>query len=121
MITWTLFASLLYLTECNNDEVDAGRQMRDRFASVPQSMPYTLILLSGDYPLINFSFYGKVVNFFMIIVAQAVVAIPTAITISSFTNVVFQLEASKPVGNDLSGIEPQTASISTVGDPSRRG
>ena len=65
-----------------------ARDCRDRFSSVPSAMSYTLIFLSGDYPLTEFTPLGKLVNFFMIIVAQAVVAIPTAITISSFTDLV---------------------------------
>jgi len=34
--------------------------LNQRFKDVPSAMPYTLILLSGDYPLLDFTFWGKV-------------------------------------------------------------
>ena len=34
--------------------------MAERFASVPAALPYTLILLTGDYPLIDFTMAAKV-------------------------------------------------------------
>ena len=69
-LTWIVFASLLYITESQSNLEDAGRPMSERFADVPTAMSYTLILLSGDYPLIEFTPAGKVVNFFMILCAQ---------------------------------------------------
>ena len=57
-VLWIIFATLLYLCEedhseeiCNDDET-----MAERFKNVPNAMQYTMILLTGDYPLINFRY-----------------------------------------------------------------
>jgi hypothetical protein len=86
-VAWLIFATLLYLTERHNDvpDPDDGLRMSERWRNIPNSLSYTLILLSGDYPLTQFTPAGKVVNFVMIICAQAVVAIPTAIIVAGFT------------------------------------
>jgi hypothetical protein len=83
-VAWIIFSALLYLTEHNNQEEDAGNIMADRFKNIPNALSYTLILLSGDYPLTGFTWPGRAVNLVMVIIAQAVVAIPTAITVAGF-------------------------------------
>lgn len=90
-VAWIIFASLLYLTEQDNHEEDAGYSMAKRFKNIPNSLSYTLILLSGDYPLTGFTWPGRAVNFVMVVIAQAVVAIPTAITVAGFMK---QIEAN---------------------------
>ena len=41
---------------------DAGQEMSQRFSSVPNALSYTFILLSGDYPLVEFTFWGRMVR-----------------------------------------------------------
>ena len=50
-VAWIIFSALLYLTENDNQAEDAGNIMASRFKNIPNSLSYTLILLSGDYPL----------------------------------------------------------------------
>tara|TARA_B100000519_G_C13798528_1_gene230004 strand:- start:72 stop:305 length:234 start_codon:yes stop_codon:yes gene_type:complete len=47
-VAWIIFATLLYLTEHNSTEEDNGLEMGQRFKNIPNSLSYTLILLSGD-------------------------------------------------------------------------
>ena len=96
-VAWIIFSALLYLTEKNNLEEDAGNIMANRFKNIPNSLSYTLILLSGDYPLTAFTWPGRAVNLVMVVVAQAVVAIPTAITVAGFMK---QIEANSGGDDD---------------------
>jgi hypothetical protein len=57
-----------------------------RFASVPKAMPYTLILLTGDYPMVDFSLPAKAVLFFSLLVAVSVVAVPSGIIANGFVD-----------------------------------
>lgn len=106
-VTWIVFASLLYITENKNTTEDADRPEGERFADVPTALSYTLILLSGDYPLIEFTWPGRLVNFFMIICAQAIVGIPTAITIAGFQTIVQEARDAKRAALELAGTPEQ--------------
>lgn len=46
-VTWVIFTALLYLCEHDSTTEDADREMGQRFADMPSSFSYTLILLSG--------------------------------------------------------------------------
>lgn len=96
-VAWIIFSALLYLTEHKNQAEDAGNTMAARFKNIPNSMSYTLILLSGDYPLTGFTWPGRAVNLVMVVIAQAVVAIPTAITVAGFMK---QIEADSKGDDD---------------------
>jgi len=56
-----------------------------RFADVPSAMPYTLVLLSGDYPLLDFTLCGRATCFLMCLFAVSVVSVPSSIIASGFT------------------------------------
>ena len=57
---WFIAAFLLSLTErWNPDEPE----MRERFRSTLTSMPYTLVHLTGDYPLVDYTVPAKCVHF----------------------------------------------------------
>eukprot|EP00971_Amphidinium_carterae_P223916 4443043-Amphidinium_carterae.1 len=54
---WFLASALLSFTErWNTDD-----EQRERFGSVLSAMPFTLVHLTGDYPLIDYSAPSKVV------------------------------------------------------------
>ena len=38
------------------------RPMGERFQNVPNALSYTFVLLSGDYPIVNFTFLGPSQN-----------------------------------------------------------
>lgn len=130
-VFWIIFASLLYLTEkddqaCTNpDPSDSYPQSDDawvessvgwkwpatqavcasnglqstRFQNVPNAMTFTMFLLTGDYPLTDFSFWGKAVNFFMILFAVSMVAIPSGLLASGFQEVIEE-DAEKRAARD---------------------
>jgi voltage-gated potassium channel len=84
---WTLvFATLLHTTEKDNQETQAiGKvTMAHRFRSVPSSLFYTFIHLTGDYPLYKYTMWGRLVNVLMILVGQVLVGLPIGILIDGF-------------------------------------
>lgn len=81
---WLIFATLLWLTERNDDtRVDALKQ-RQRYSSVVSALPYTLVHLTGDYPLIDYTLPARILLFFALIGAVGVVAVPTGLLASGF-------------------------------------
>jgi len=113
--------TLLYLTErdnyvCTNLDDDTqkclGPTMAERFASVPMALPYTLILLTGDYPLVDFTFWGRCVNFFMVVFGVGICAIPSSAIASGFVDLVNH--DSDESGSDNSGSDD---SGKVKGDP----
>ena len=44
-ICWLVFSTLLYLTESDNNDEDAGMEMGKRFEDVPNSLQYSAIFL----------------------------------------------------------------------------
>lgn len=95
---WILFAALLFLCEHKDgwnsiDNVplygcDENCSMVDRFQNFFDSMVYTGIHLTGDYPIITYSWPARFVNFFMVIAAVGVVSIPSGLIASGFVQIV---------------------------------
>ena len=95
---WILFSALQYLTEYQdvsnfiNPVPDYGCNdnctMSDRFSSVVATATYTLVHLTGDYPIVTYSLWGRIVCFFMVLVAVGVVSIPSGLIASGFAQVV---------------------------------
>ena len=96
---WILFAAALYVCE-HDDTANAidpvpkygcrttECTMSDRFQNFFDSMVYTGIHLTGDYPIITYSWPGRVVNFFMVIAAVGIVSIPSGLIASGFVEIV---------------------------------
>ena len=74
---WIIFAGLMYLTEYQDsfnaldDPVplygcDADCTMMDRFQNFFDSMIYTGVHLTGDYPITTYTWPARFVNFFMV-------------------------------------------------------
>eukprot|EP00933_Yihiella_yeosuensis_P042821 TRINITY_DN37486_c0_g1_i1.p1 TRINITY_DN37486_c0_g1~~TRINITY_DN37486_c0_g1_i1.p1 ORF type:complete len:431 (-),score=73.90 TRINITY_DN37486_c0_g1_i1:131-1258(-) len=59
--------------------------MAERYGTMPSAMPYTLVHLTGDYPLIDYDFPAKCVLFFALLFAVGVVSVPTGLLASGFT------------------------------------
>ena len=95
---WILFAGAMFLCEHNDslDEIDnlpaygclGNCTMQDRFENFFDSMVYTGVHLTGDYPIIEYSWPGRFVNFFMVIAAVGVVSIPSGLIASGFVEIV---------------------------------
>ena len=67
-ILWLIFASLLYL--CMHDaaayrSVSSSSVTQDeRYQNVLSALPFTLIHLTGDFPLVDYDFWAKATLFF---------------------------------------------------------
>ena len=95
---WVIFSGLLYLTEYQDytneiDEVpvygcDEDCSMADRFTNYFASAIYTGIHLTGDYPIITYSCWARLTCFVMVICAVGVVAIPSGLVASGFSDIV---------------------------------
>lgn len=95
---WILFASALFFCEHKDyrNEIDPvpfygcdeDCTMSDRFQNFFDSMVYTGIHLTGDYPIITYSWPARFVNFFMVIAAVGVVSIPSGVIASGFVEIV---------------------------------
>mmetsp|Transcript_19398 Transcript_19398/g.29540 ORF Transcript_19398/g.29540 Transcript_19398/m.29540 type:complete len:1247 (-) Transcript_19398:127-3867(-) len=98
---WVIFAGLLYLTE-NKDysneidnvpfeptySCDSDCTMSDRFQNFFDSMFYTGVHLTGDYPITTYTWPARFVNFFMVIAAVGVVSIPSGLLANGFMEIV---------------------------------
>lgn len=57
------------------DPSDNGITQAMRYKDVPTALSYTLIHLSGDYPLLDYSLTGKFICFLMCLFAASVVQV----------------------------------------------
>eukprot|EP01134_Creolimax_fragrantissima_P007328 CFRG7328T1 len=89
VVVWVFFSTLLYL--CERDDILSTVDYlseSQRFDSVPHSLPYTFVLLTGDYPLTEFNIWGKLTCTAMIVVAVGLVAIPSGAIAAGFADLV---------------------------------
>lgn len=112
---WIIFAGALYLAEYHDtsmeiDEVplygcDEDCTMSDRFQNYFASFVYTGVHLTGDYPITEYDWFGRIICFFMVIVAVGVVSIPSGIIADGFTEIVESKTSSggEPKDGDNSG------------------
>lgn len=110
MTLWILFAALIYLFEYDDTVNDIDPvplygcvedcTMYDRFQNFFDSMVYTGIHLTGDYPIITYTWPARFVNFFMVISAVGVVSIPSALIASGFVEIVQSKTKARQSGQD---------------------
>lgn len=95
---WIIFAALLIVTE-NQDQVNAidavpayccdeDCTMVNRFRTYFDSLDYTGMPLTGDYPIITYSLAARCLNFFMVIAAVGVVSVPSGLIANGFAEIV---------------------------------
>lgn len=92
-----IFAALMYTVETNDtaqgiDDMPeqgctTGCTEATRYNSGFAAFPFTLIHLTGDFPIIEYSPAGRVVCFIMIIIAVGLFAIPAALLADGFVTV----------------------------------
>lgn len=58
LLIWIFFATCLYFSERNSHD----EEMRDNYKTIPHSMWITLLNLSGESPLAQYSIWGKIVT-----------------------------------------------------------
>ena len=95
---WILFSGFMYLAEYKDTSMDIDNlplygcyencTMSDRYENFFKSIPLTGIHLTGDFPMVEYDWVGRVVCFFMVIAAVGVVSIPSGIIASGFTEIV---------------------------------
>ncbi len=109
---WILFAALMFLFENKDSENDidpvpkygcySDCTMTDRFQNYFDSLVYTGIHLTGDYPITTYSWPARFVCFFMVIAAVGVVSIPSGLIASGFVEIVQSrnktLQGEAPLG-----------------------
>eukprot|EP00936_MAST-01D_sp_MAST-1D-sp1_P001188 g1188.t1 len=90
-VLWLIFASILYLCMHNAPAYQHAPNgtvtQDDRYESVPSALSFTLIHLSGDFPLVDYDFWAKVTLFFGCIFAVGVVAVPSGLLADGFSDV----------------------------------
>eukprot|EP00434_Breviolum_minutum_P004355 symbB.v1.2.003836.t1/scaffold216.1/size293228/21 len=80
---WLIFSALMWLTERHDKTEVDDLTMAQRYGTMFSAMPYTLVHLTGDYPLIDYDFPAKCVLFLALLFA--VVSVPTGLLASGFT------------------------------------
>jgi hypothetical protein len=92
-----IFNALMFLAEFNDSSDMIGTlplygcencTEANRYSSAIASLPIVMIHLTGDYPIVQYNIYGRVVCFFMVVFAAGVVGIPTGIIADGFKEVV---------------------------------
>jgi hypothetical protein len=83
-----VFATLLHYTERDNPVKVGGLTYAERYVDVPHALFYTALHLTGDYPLYQYTGWGRVVCFAMIVTAAGIVGIPTGAIAQGFQELV---------------------------------
>lgn len=86
-VVWVLMASLMHFAEENHDyEVDDMTQA-ERFESVPSSLWYTGVLMTGDMPMIDFTIVAKFLVVAIIVFSLGLMALPAGVLSAGFADV----------------------------------
>lgn len=78
-----LFNECLYFSE-RTDEAEGEDK---RFRSALSALQYSSVLMTGDYPIVDFSISGKIACSVAVIVAVGVVAVPASIIAAAFVEI----------------------------------
>lgn len=77
-VTWIVCSTVLHILEINNPALGT------HFQSIPQAMFIVIVMLTGEYPVADFTPAGQVIAGFIAVAAVAIFAVPSAIFASSF-------------------------------------
>lgn len=78
MVVWVLVSTLMYETQQGRDELDG------HYDSIVNAMWYTLLMLTTEYPDVDFNGTGRVISMVMGLMAVGLVGVPTGIVIEGF-------------------------------------
>lgn len=78
LLIWVVSATALHLVEMDNPALG------NHFQSIPQALFPVLLMLTGEFPLADFSAVGQVIAGAIAVVAVAIFAVPSALLASSF-------------------------------------
>jgi hypothetical protein len=96
IMLWVFFSALLYVTERDNGDPE----MASNYNNVPNSMWMTMLNLSGENPLAQYSLVGKIATGILGLFATAIFGIPIGILGGGFEEVVEEEQktmAAKPM------------------------
>lgn len=77
-VTWIVCSTILHVLEVNNPALGT------HFQSIPQAMFIVIVMLTGEYPVADFTPAGQVIAGLIAVAAVAIFAVPSAIFASSF-------------------------------------
>eukprot|EP00658_Telonema_sp_P-2_P037995 TRINITY_DN27317_c0_g1_i2.p1 TRINITY_DN27317_c0_g1~~TRINITY_DN27317_c0_g1_i2.p1 ORF type:complete len:809 (-),score=175.98 TRINITY_DN27317_c0_g1_i2:159-2585(-) len=83
VIIWFGFSACLYLVE--HDDVTNGEDKR--FRSPASSLQYASVLLTGDYPIVDFNPWGRALCCVAVFVAVGICAVPASLFAESFVQI----------------------------------
>lgn len=78
ILIWVVSATMLYILEADNPALGT------HFQSIPQALFPVLLMLTGEFPLADFTAGGQLVAGVIAVAAVAIFAIPSALLASSF-------------------------------------
>jgi Ion transport protein len=84
ILLWVFFGAFLYLSERDNPD----EEMASNYKTMPDSLWMTLLNLSGESPLAQYSVWGKVVTGLLGLFATAIFGIPIGILGAGFEELV---------------------------------
>lgn len=99
-ILWIIFGALLYIIEtkdtasvidpmplqgCSDNCTESVR-----YTNAFAAMPFTMIHLTGDYPIIEYNWYGRALCMVMVVIGVGVVSIPSGVIADGFVQVVHE-------------------------------
>ncbi|KAF4675814.1 hypothetical protein FOL47_007240 [Perkinsus chesapeaki] len=85
---WLCLGGLLWLAEHNDSELAGtpGTPQAERYSSLISSMvPYAMVHLTGDFPLIDYTPSGKIILALTVVIAVGVTAVPAGLLAAAFT------------------------------------
>jgi len=82
-VLWFLFTIVLFLFE--RDDVENGEDQR--FRSALSSAQYSAVLITGDYPIKDFTLGGKLCCVCAVVVAVGIVAVPASVLAGAFVEI----------------------------------
>ena len=59
LMLWVFFGSLLYVFEHHDNSFDKGAEQSWRYSSILHGLTYSLIHLTGDFPLISYTWGAR--------------------------------------------------------------
>jgi voltage-gated potassium channel len=95
LVCTVLFAFILHYTEMNNNVMVDELTMAERFISVPASLWYVFVHMTGDYPLFQYCNLSRVFHFFMIVLAAGLMGIPLGVIQQGFQEKILEDRENK--------------------------
>ena len=96
VVAWLMFATLLSFTETL--ENNSPEETVVHFKSIPRALFPTLLMLTGEAPILEFSLMGKFVASIISIFAMVIMATVTGIIASGFEQAMIEQDFAKRIG-----------------------